>query len=452
MLPFSNGSLNLEMLIRSFMTVTKGILQALVIAMTGLQAYGQQLANDWKTESQREGLSPETLVDAAVTFEGKPTLVLKGGGKDHAAGMWYKVVAVQPGTWYNFRTWFKPERVDEPDRSIIARVIWQDEKNVVLDFREYPAKREQSMNGWQLIEQAYQAPPAAKTARLELHYRWDSDGVVHFGGTTFEKTDAPRPRMVRLATVHHKPHNSKSIEENLGVFAALAAEAGALKADIVCLPEAATIAGTRVGYVDGGEPVPGPTTKQLGEVARKHNMYIVVGLMEREGDIVYNTAVLIDRKGNVAGKYRKTSLPREEIDGGLTPGNSFPVFDTDFGRIGMMICWDSSFPEPAAALARQGAEVILMPIAGGYLTLVKARALENQVYVVSSTYDMISAVFDHEGNVVKEATRDKEVIVVDVDLNARKLWPWIGDFKNRIQQERPSQKAAYSYQKTTADQ
>lgn len=434
------------------MKVTKGILPAIMIAMAGIQAYGQQLANDWKTESQRDELSPVTFVDAAVTYEGKPTLALKGGGKDHAAGSWYKVVAVQPGTWYNFKTWFKSAGVDEPDRSIIARVIWQDEKDAVLDFREYPAKREQIVSGWQLIEQAYQAPQAAKTARLELHYRWDGDGSVHFGGTSFGKTEAPKPRMVRLATVHHKPHNSKSIDENLSVFAALAAEAGEQKADIVCLPEAATIAGTRVGYVEGGELVPGPTTKRLGGIAKKYNMYIVVGLMEREGEIVYNTAVLIDRKGNVAGKYRKTSLPREEIDGGLTPGNSFPVFDTDFGRIGMMICWDSSFPEPAAALAHQGAEVILMPIAGGYITLVKARALENQVYVVSSTYDMISAVFDHEGNVIKEATRDKEVVVVDVDLNARKLWPWIGDFRNRIQQERPSQKAVFSYQKATTDQ
>jgi predicted amidohydrolase len=92
-------------------------------------------------------------------------------------------------------------------------------------------------------------------------------------------------------------------------------------------------------------------------------------------------------------------------------------------------------------LAKQGAEVIFLPIWGGYLKLVQARALENQVYVVSSSYDMISAVFDLEGNVVKEATTDNPVIVTEVDLNQQKLWPWIGDLKSRIPREMPTEKA-----------
>ena len=107
----------------------------------------------------------------------------------------------------------------------------------------------------------------------------------------------------------------------------------------------------------------------------------------------------------------------------------------------MMICWDVTYPEQARTLAKQGAEVIFLPIAGGNLILAKARAIENQVYLVSSTYDMISAVFDQEGEVMKEATDDNPVIVVDVDLNKQKLWPWLGDFKNRIQGEMPAQKA-----------
>jgi predicted amidohydrolase len=107
----------------------------------------------------------------------------------------------------------------------------------------------------------------------------------------------------------------------------------------------------------------------------------------------------------------------------------------------MMICWDVTFPDAAKTLARNGAEVILMPIAGGYLKLAMARALENQLYLVSSTYDMISAVFDVEGNVLKEATKENPVAVVEVDLNQQKLWPWIGDLKSRIPRETPSQKS-----------
>ena len=229
--------------------------------------------------------------------------------------------------------------------------------------------------------------------------------------------------------------------ENLEKFSELIAKAAAQKADIVCLPEDITLAGTDLNYISASEPVPGPTTQFLGNIARKYNLYIVAGILERKGDVVYNTSVLISRTGNLAGKYRKISLPREEIDGGVTPGDSLPVFDTDFGRIGMMICWDVSFPETARTLAQKGAEVIFLPIWGGNLTLAKARAIENQVYLVSSSYDMITAVFDQEGEVMKEATKDEPVIVVDVDLNKQKLWPWLGDFKNRIPGEMPPQKA-----------
>lgn len=284
-------------------------------------------------------------------------------------------------------------------------------------------------------------PADAKKAKLELHYRWDEDGIVHFGGVSFQKAEPPVQRKVNIATINYRPRDSKSSRENLEKFSALVAEAAAEKADIVCLPEGATLAGTDFNYISASEPIPGPSTKFLGEVAKKNNLYIVAGILEKEGDVVYNTSILINRKGELAGKYRKLSLPREEIDGGVTPGDSTPVFTTDFGRIGMMICWDVTYPETARALAQKGAEIIFLPIWGGNLTLTKARAIENQVYIVSSSYDMISAVFDLEGEVIKEATKDEPVAVVSVDLNKQKLWPWLGDFRNRISSEMPPQNA-----------
>ena len=156
---------------------------------------------------------------------------------------------------------------------------------------------------------------------------------------------------------------------------------------MILLPEGITVVGTGKSFADVAETVPGPTTQRLGELARKHNSYIVAGLYEREGPAIYNTAVLIDREGNVAGKYRKVQLPYEEIEGGLTPGNDYPVFQTDFGTVGLMICYDSQFAEPAQALAGRGAEIIFMPIWGGIETLARARAIENKVFLVSSGYD-----------------------------------------------------------------
>jgi predicted amidohydrolase len=401
--------------------------------------------SDWKFESQRQEIAPIYAVDNQVSYQGKPTLTLRGGGKAHADGHWYKIISVEPGDYFQFRSFFKTTFVDEPERSILARIQWQNAKGEQVGFIEYPAVLpEKTHDGWNAFEQIYKIPAEAKLAKVELHYRWDGDGMVRYSDVSFQKTTTHTPRKVRLATIHHRPRQSKSAHENLEKFSEFIARAAAEKADIVCLPEGVTIVGTENNYVSASESVPGPTTEFLGRVARQHNLYIVAGLLEKDGDVVYNTAVLIDRKGELAGKYRKVSLPREEIDGGVTPGNSFPVFDTDFGKVGILICWDVTFPEGARTLAQKGAEVILLPIWGGHLKLAMARALENQVYLVTSTYDMISAVFDLEGNVMKEATDSNPVVVVEVDLNEQKLWPWLGDLRNRIPSEMPSRKALLS--------
>jgi predicted amidohydrolase len=406
---------------------------------------GQEIAvSEWKFESQRKEIAPEWHVDSNITYKGQPTLLIMGGGKDYANGHWYSVTRVEPGEYFQFESNFITSKVEELNRNILARVIWQDASGKNLGYPEYPATFPNRANdGWNYMKQLCRVPDGAKQAKLELVYRWDADGVVHFGGTSFHKTTPPKPRVVRVATIHHRPRNSKSSSENLAQFSELVSQAANQKADIVCLPEGITLVGTDLNYISASEPVPGPTTKFLGAIAKKYNLYIVAGILEKNGDTVFNTAVLVDRNGNVAGKYRKVSLPQEEIDGGITPGNSFPVFETDFGTIGLMICWDVTFPEPARSLAEKGAEIIFLPIWGGDVNLARARAIENQLYLVSSTYDMITAVFDQEGKVMKEATKDNPVVVVEIDLNKQKLWPWIGDLKSRIFREAPPQNATH---------
>jgi predicted amidohydrolase len=111
------------------------------------------------------------------------------------------------------------------------------------------------------------------------------------------------------------------------------------------------------------------------------------------------------------------------------------VFRTDFGTVGLMICYDVMFPDPARALAGRGAQMILMPIAGGDETLAKARAIENKLFVVSSGYDFPTMIIDPDGNVLSKTHEDGTLAQATVDLSKRFTDPWLGEMHSRRMRE-----------------
>jgi predicted amidohydrolase len=383
--------------------------------------------DSWTFECQRPEIAPKYWVEKDIQFQDKKTLALSGKGREYANGYWTTTVSTVPGKPYTFMAHYLAENILEENRSVLARIHWRDSNGERVGRAEFPRTIDDKNTGdWKIIKQQYPAPDKAVQAKIELIYRWAPHGKLYWGGISFQQIDKIEQRLVNIATIHLRPKGSKTPMENLGKFAEYLTKAGQKGADIVCLPEGITLVGTGKKYVDVCEPVPGPSTKFLGEIAKQHSMYIVAGIYEKEKDVIYNTSVLLDRQGKLSGKYRKVCLPREEIKGGITPGNAFPVFDTDFGRIGMMICWDVYFPEPARALSQKGAEIILLPIWGGNLTLARARAIENQIYLVSSTYDMKTGIFDQEGELMAEGTETNPIAMVKIDLNKQKLWPCPG--------------------------
>jgi predicted amidohydrolase len=237
-------------------------------------------------------------------------------------------------------------------------------------------------------------------------------------------------------TVFHRPRGTASAAQSVEEFCRLVEGAAAQKPDVICLPEGITVVGTPKSYWEVSEAIPGPTTARLGTLARKLNSYVVAGIYERAGSVLYNTAVLIDRQGGVVGSYRKTHLPREEVEAGITPGDTYPVFQTDFGKVGLIVCWDLQFPEPTRAMALQGAEVVLLPIWGGSDVLARARAIENHVFLVTSSYDMKTFIVDPAGAVLAEATGEQPVVTAELRLDRKIVQPWLGDMKARTWKER----------------
>ena len=258
-------------------------------------------------------------------------------------------------------------------------------------------------------------------------------------------------------------------EENLGRAIAGVRNAKAKGAQIVCLPEL-----FRSQYFcqtedhrhfDLAEPVPGPSTTALASVAAELGVVIIASLFERRAEGLYhNTAAIIDADGRYLGKYRKMHIPDDPQyyeKFYFTPGDlGFRAWDTKFGRIGVLVCWDQWYPEAARLTALAGAQVLFYPTAIGWLpaekaehgaqqqaaweTIQRSHAIANGVYVcavnrVGHEGDASgglefwggSFVSDPGGRILAKAGAGEEVLVVPCDLAkveaSRTHWPFLRD-------------------------
>lgn len=420
----------------------------------------KEFPGGWLAMAQRDEIRPTFSFDAKGGAEGHGAYLISTPASVSQNGWLQKSFPVKGGTFVKFQAKRNVDHVAAPFRSVVVRIVWQDSQGkavladvppnqeatnpyVPLAEPEHPLDAETTTEGWTTVEGTYRVPTKATQALIELHFQWAPGGVCRWSDIRFDEVAAPGPRKVRLATIHFVP-SGKSPEANCAEFAPLIAEAAKQHADLVVLGE--TVPYVRVSKKphELAEPVPGPTTKYFGELAKQHGLYIVVGLYERDSNIVYNVAALLGPDGDLIGKYRKVCLPHSEIEAGITPGNDYPVFQTKFGKVGMMVCYDGFFPEVARELTNRGAEVIAWPVWGCNPLLGRARACENHVYVVSSTYTdsksnwTISGVFNHAGDTIAKADKWGEIAIAEVDLNERYFWRNnLGDFHAMAQRHRP---------------
>lgn len=241
--------------------------------------------------------------------------------------------------------------------------------------------------------------------------------------------------MARVAVVQMESHPLET-NRNLSRVLDTLARAAAQGAHLALFPECA-LTGYMLTAEEAAavaEPIPGPRTDRLAQACRQWDLLAVVGTIERDerGDC-FNTAVLISPDG-VLGRYRKTHLICLGVDRFLIPGGKLvEPFSTPLGRLGLLICYDLRFPEPARVLALAGAQAILLPTAWPQAAtlypdyVARTRAAENGLYLLAadhvgsergSRYLGRSLIVGPEGEILAEAGQDEEALLLaDLDLS-----------------------------------
>ena len=251
-----------------------------------------------------------------------------------------------------------------------------------------------------------------------------------------------------------RPQMMAHFNKLLGLFE----KAGMMGADLVCGPEDMQHIGSYGLYIDTKDPetgkalfsslavaVPGPLTDQIAAIARKFKMYIIAPIYEADGDKVFNTAVIFDRQGTIIGKHRKTLMPVMET-WLVSAGDKYDVFQTDFARIAVAICWEISYPEISTIYALKGADIIFNPTmapdnkpgksletAPMFIT----RARDNSVYIAPVVLGTDgNGLIDFDGNVIAESVgKENTVIMSEIDfskerINESKWWETINGTSN----------------------
>ena len=206
--------------------------------------------------------------------------------------------------------------------------------------------------------------------------------------------------------------------------------------DLAILPEAA-ITGEVSGHaLSRSVAFAGLVGDTFTRQARQHHCYIVVPSYFREPHDptrCSNAAILVNRSGQVAGTYRKVHLvPSGDgkiMEGGSSPGKDAPVFDCDFGKLAIQICYDMEFDRGWQELARKGAELIAWPTQSPQTSQPAARAMQQRCYIVSSTWRNNASVFEPTGKIVAQIKPPEQMLVQELDLSYAIL-PWSSKLRN----------------------
>jgi len=335
---------------------------------------GNLISRKWNFVSPNKALAP--------TFGGGSGAPLTAAGNGRAECFGYAALPVrlEAGKTYQLRCEFRCEGLDDIQQHLRHAVSSKAFNDGIFSYE----RAGKSVVG----ENCFPGPAQATEAEVRVYFRFSPRGRVWWDSITLKECAPVGPRLVTVACRQGAAPKGSGLE----YWQNWLQRAAELKADVALLPE--MFNGKKP---DQAETLDGPSGTLLANQARAGSMYVSASFYEQRGDIVYNTAPLYDRRGKLLGTYEKTFPFDPELEEGVTPGKRFPVFQTDFGKVGIIICYDSWFPETARMMNLKGAELLLFANAGYFVDLMPARAADNGLWIAVSSLNCPAGIWDSSG-------------------------------------------------------
>ncbi|MBN2633768.1 MAG: carbon-nitrogen hydrolase family protein [Bacteroidales bacterium] len=385
--------------------------------------------DSWKITGPVEAMQPRTAIDNKIFFSGSAGLKMESSNPN-CHGRAVQSIEISGDQTYLVSARFKTGNISSVHKNVLIRVKWLKGKEQLGYNYIYIIDSE--TEGWFHASERIKAVTGATTAELSLEFRW-STGTVWWDDISFEPCPEVPPRKIRVGTFYFRPPGP-TVEKNIALMSEMIDKAGTAGCKIICLPEGWPTCNTGLGMQKTeSNTLEGSASVMMSEKAKEYGMYIVSGLYSWVGDTLKNVAVLYGRTGKIEGIYEKVQLPDSEAEAGAVPGNAFPVFTTDYGKIGILICWDSFFPEVARILAINGAEILFCPVWGdvrgpeSWKLTARSRAIDNGVFFVTNIYNGHSLIVNPAGDVLQESGIQGTLLTAEIDLNYNPPWNWIGN-------------------------
>jgi predicted amidohydrolase len=378
---------------------------------------------------------------APLTEKNDDQLAVSSNGTRTCVGGWQIVYSgVIPGRRYAITWDAQYTDIDHARDSLRGKLYWED----------LAADSSRPKGEWHYLlptvssdsasfKRTLVASAGADHLTVRSTFRWSTKGDAVWAMPVIEELEPLDPLApVRVAVVTGTETDRRrkytSIQDNIDLYLPLCRQAIEAGAQLVCLPEIALQYGMPGHALELAVPLEGPETEPFYKLAAETGTHILLGLFERDGDAVHNTAALIGPSG-FEGRYHKVHLAvGGESESGILPGDGFPVFSTDLGRIGCNICMDSSAAESSRSIGLAGADFLLLPIMGDHRAdrwskgrpvfnesrwkaIMRTRALDNQLcMVVARNTSQGSCIIDRKGEILAWNEGDKGYILADVSL------------------------------------